>query len=64
MLNYPIDRGGLYRIDADSIQYIVADPDFILYTTGYPHREIAISQLEGSHRDYISVNLKRGDYLT
>lgn len=57
-----IDSSGLYRFRADADSYDI-DPDFVLYNTKYPHKQIAISQIEGSPKDELTINLQRGDYL-
>jgi len=57
-----IDSDGRYRFRADATSYD-ADPDFILYTTVYPHKELSISQIEGSPTDELIIDLKKGEYL-
>ena len=58
-----ITSSGNYRFDAQPKSYGSQDPDMILYDTKYPHKDIGISQYEGSPSDTLSVNLKEGDYL-
>jgi hypothetical protein len=58
-----IPQSGSYRFDAQPKSYGNQDPDMILYDTKYPHKDIGISQYEGSPSDTLSVNLKEGSYL-
>jgi hypothetical protein len=58
-----IPSSGSYRFDAQPKSYGNQDPDMILYDTKYPHKDIGISQYEGSPSDTLTVNLKEGSYL-
>ncbi|SFV65125.1 hypothetical protein MNB_SV-12-1647 [hydrothermal vent metagenome] len=58
-----ISSDGSYRFDAQPKSYGNQDPDMILYDTKYPHKDIGISQYEGSPSDTLSVTLKKGEYL-
>jgi len=57
-----IDSDGQYRFRADTNSYN-SDPDFVIYSTRYPHKDMGMSQIEGSPSDELSINLKRGEYL-
>jgi hypothetical protein len=57
-----INSDGVYTFRANSNSYDI-DPDFVLYKTKYPHKQFAISQIEGSPKDILTINLQKGDYL-
>jgi len=57
-----IDSDGYYKFVVNASSYD-SDPDFVIYETKYPHKDIGMSQIEGSPRDELSINLKKGDYL-
>lgn len=58
-----IPQNGYYHFDAQPYGGEYGDPDIVIYPAKYPLESMAMSPLEGSSSDRLSINLAQGDYL-
>jgi len=58
-----IAKTGFYTFDAQPFEGAYGDPDIVIYKAKYPLKSMAMSPLEGTSSDSLSLNLAPGKYL-